>query len=108
MNYEGKWTHFYDMHSGGNTKVKPYEHIYVQGEQSEAEELFEKVTEEYPYSVACSCCGENYSVTEHDNLDKATHFERNWGKSLTIEEFISLPYVLLIFKDGSTDKELNN
>lgn len=118
--YSGKWTHYWDMHSGGGTKFEPFEHIYVQGEESD---LFEEVTGRSPYNVSCECCGEDYSVTTSEDLVQATAYQRNcryekdlrgyveesgygWREYVPIETYIQQEDVLLIFKDGTTNKDI--
>ena len=34
------WTRFMDMHSGGGTKEKPFEYIYIQAPEKEAKVIF--------------------------------------------------------------------
>lgn len=117
---DGVWTQFWDMHSGGVVNVPPFDKIYVQASEEEAEELFEDVTGENPNWVNCHCCGSNYSVTESESLARATAYQRgcayrdgqyveehngnSWERYQTLEEYIKKDTVLLIFSDGSTDK----
>jgi hypothetical protein len=71
------WTRFMDMHSGGGLKTK-YSYIYIQAPEEEAISIFKKRFHRDPYDVACSCCGENFSVMEQKgDLTQATAFERN-------------------------------
>jgi hypothetical protein len=69
------WTLFWDMHSGGGTKVGNYAKIYVQAPYDEAVDWF---TDRYrdPHYVTCECCGPDYSVNEYPTLEKATRFHR--------------------------------
>ena len=107
------WTLFWDMHSGGTTKFKPYEQIYVEAPQELAESVFVTRTGQNPNWVACSCCGENYSVSEHESLDNATSFHRSGythgsykrEEMKTILEYIQQPEVLVIRADSFTEEE---
>lgn len=73
---KNKWTRFMDMHSGGDTKVPPYEFIYIEADEGEAMQIFEKLFHRDPYNVTCDCCGEDYSVMSHTTLEQATAYER--------------------------------
>ena len=72
-----KWIHFWDMHSGGGVKQKPYKHIYIEAtSQDEAEVIFYKRFKHNPNRVTCTCCGSDYSVSEYDTLEAATEYQR--------------------------------
>lgn len=88
-----KWTQFMDMHSGGGAKEEPYEYIYIEATQHEAITIFQNRFGHSPYSVACDCCGENYSISEYDTLEKATSDERNVQR---LEDYIKNEDVLII------------
>lgn len=64
MNFEGTWTHFWDMHSGGSCKEPPFEHIYIQAPKEEAKRAFYGRFGHNPERVTCTCCGEDYSISE--------------------------------------------
>lgn len=91
MNYEdidnGPWTHFMDMHSGGRAKDK-FEHCYIQANKKMAIKIFRIKFGHDPEKVACSCCGENYSIHEGESLSQLSAFYRNckWTKSGHIEK----------------------
>jgi hypothetical protein len=70
-----------DMHSGGGCKEKPYEHIYIEAPQAEAEVIFYNRFKHNPNRITCTCCGEDYSINEHETLEQATAFERNCAYS---------------------------
>lgn len=65
-----------DMHSGGRTKIRGVDYVYIEAPQSEAELLFAKLTKRDPNHVTCDCCGEDYSVSEHATLEEASSYER--------------------------------
>lgn len=69
------WTRFNDMHSGGGRKTA-FEYIYIEGSREEAIALFVTEFGQDPRDVACDCCGENFSVSEHETLEEASEFER--------------------------------
>lgn len=75
------WTHFYDMHSGGRCKIKEngqdIEHIYIEADHKTAEQYFEQLFGRDPNHTTCKCCGEDYAVSEHQSLQKASGYERN-------------------------------
>jgi hypothetical protein len=71
------WTLFWDMHSGGYTKVGDYDKIYIQAPKHRAVEIFEEKFGRSPYGSACHCCGEDYAIYEYDDgLAHASAFHR--------------------------------
>lgn len=70
------WTQFHDMHSGGGTKLPPYERIYIEASEEEAKVIFWKRFERNPQRVTCTCCGEDYSISSHESLAQLTAFDR--------------------------------
>jgi hypothetical protein len=72
-----KWTHFWDMHSGGRTKEPPYEQIFIEMPEKEAISVFYTRFGHNPYRITCTCCGEDYSISEWDSLAEATSYFRN-------------------------------
>jgi len=71
-------TLFCDMHSGGSTKVKPYNKIYIEAPKEEAEIIFYKKFGRNPYRVTCTCCGEDYSVYgDEKDFAQASAFHRD-------------------------------
>jgi len=69
------WTQFMDMHSGGGSKEK-WEYIYIEATEEEAEVIFYNKFGHNPGRVSCTCCGEDYSVSESKTLEEATGYER--------------------------------
>lgn len=111
-----KWTQFWDMHSGGGTKEPPYEKIYIQAPEEEAKVIFYKRFGHSPERVSCTCCGEDYSVSESETLEQATGYHRNckydnktkgyveapnneYGRDgfKSVEEYSKQPDVLIIY-----------
>ena len=95
-----KWTRFMDMHSGGETKIPPYEYIYIEAAGEEARKIFRQRFGRDPDNVTCECCGEDFSVDEDDSLEQATGYERGCGfvyfdregNERTITEWLALPW----------------
>lgn len=69
------WTRFFDMHSGGGQKLD-WSHIYVDLPEKEAKRYFEDKFGRDPELVTCECCGEDYSISESETLEKATAYDR--------------------------------
>lgn len=70
------WTHFWDMHSGGGLKEK-WAHIYIEAPEDEARVIFYNRFGHSPDRVSCTCCGNDYSVSEEETLAQATAYHRN-------------------------------
>lgn len=75
------WTRFMDMHSGGGTKEPPYEYIYIEAPENEAKVIFYNRFGHNPERVSCTCCGDDYSISEEKSLEQATAYERNCDSS---------------------------
>lgn len=80
MTTENKWTHFWDMHSGGGQKEK-WAHIFIEAPIQEAIVIFYNRFGHNPSRVTCTCCGEDYAISEEKTLEQATAYERGcmWG-----------------------------
>lgn len=107
-----KVTQFWDMHSGGGTKVPPYEKIYIEAPEEEAIRVFYARFGRNPNRVTCTCCGRDYAIEECDDIAQATAFHRNcdyegeryverqreeWsGKYMTVEQYFKQRDVLFI------------
>lgn len=97
----GVWTKFMDMHSGGSCKLDPYEYIYIEANQENAEAIFERQFHRDPNNITCDCCGEDYSISEYDSIEAATSYERRkrYGKpEISLEEYIERDDILFLFK----------
>jgi hypothetical protein len=70
------WTHFWDMHSGGGTKEEPYNHIFIEAPIAEAKVIFYNRFGHNPERVTCTCCGDDYVISEHESLAQLTGFHR--------------------------------
>ena len=71
-----KWTQFWDMHSGGRTKESPYEHIYIEAPENEAVIIFYNRFGHNPNRVSCTCCGDDYSISEGVSLEQVSGYQR--------------------------------
>lgn len=71
------WIQFMDMNSGGGRK-EPHCYIYIEAkDEKEATVIFYNRFGHNPNRVTCTCCGEDYSITEYESLEAATGYERN-------------------------------
>lgn len=110
------WTRFMDMHSGGGTKEDPYQYIYIEAPESEAVSVFYNRFSHNPHRVTCTCCGEDYSVSENESLEQLTAFGRGcayegnayverqnekfkWSTYCTLDEYKKKADVLFICAD---------
>lgn len=75
MKKKSAWTQFWDMSSGGSRKLK-WGHIYIEAPIEEAKIIFQNRFKRNPERVSCTCCGEDYSVSEYPSLKQASGFER--------------------------------
>jgi len=104
------WTHFYDMHSGGGRKAS-HEHIYIEAPKEEATRVFYARFGHNPNRVSCTCCGEDYSISDDETFADLTHYQRNrarWNKPedlMTIDEYIAQDDVLVIGALEISDEE---
>lgn len=92
------WTQFWDMHSGGGQKEQ-YSMIYIEAPQNEAISIFYSRFGHNPNRVSCTCCGDDYSVTEYATLEEATEYHRKGGygaKARTLEQYVAEDDVLVI------------
>jgi len=81
------WTEFMDMNSGGGRKEK-WSYIYIEAPEDEAKVIFYNRFGHNPERVTCTCCGDDYSITEYEDLRRATAYQRGCkcGKDGYIEE----------------------
>ena len=70
------WTLFWDMHSGGGLKEEPYDKIYIEAPEEEAIKIFYNLFGHNPHRVSCTCCGDDYSVSESETFEKASGYHR--------------------------------
>lgn len=66
------------MHSGGSQKLD-WGHIFIEAPQKVAEVIFQNRFKRNPNRVTCTCCGQDYSISEEPSLEQATAFQRGCG-----------------------------
>lgn len=98
------WTCFMDMHSGGGTKTD-YEYIYIEADEETATTVFCNLFDEHPYSVACACCGSNFSVSSYASLEEATAYKREYGGK-SVEEYLQDPFIKVVYATEITQELL--
>ena len=110
------WTRFMDMHSGGGMKEPPYEYIFIEAPEDEAKVIFYNRFGHNPERVTCTCCGDDYSISENKTIKEATAYdrgcrwdkkkkgcvekadkERTWNKYMTVEQYKKNENVLFIY-----------
>lgn len=108
------WTRFMDMHSGGGAKEQ-WVRIYIEAPEDESKVIFYNRFGHNPERVTCTCCGEDYSISESETLESATGYdrgcqwdktlndyidkpsdERTWQKYVTLEKYKTRPDILII------------
>lgn len=72
----GPYTQFWDMHSGGDQK-EDWSQIFIQAPEEEAIAVFYSRFKHNPRRVTCTCCGQDYSVSEGDTLSQLTGYHRD-------------------------------
>ena len=90
------WTRFMDMHSGGGLKEPPLEYIYIEAGEEEAVAMFERKFKRQPDRVTCSCCGQDYTIYEREDLASATEYERKWSETPLLADFLQRKDILVI------------
>ena len=90
------WTQFMDMHSGGGCKESPYEYIYIEADEDIAEVIFYNRFGHNPNRVTCTCCGEDYSISSHEDLLQLTEYNR---RGILLKEYEQIENVLFIRKE---------
>lgn len=71
------WTRFMDMHSGGDLKLPPYTHIYIESDsRAKGVSIFQEKFGLHPEHITCPCCGKDYSISFGEDLAQLTGFER--------------------------------
>lgn len=60
---------FSDMHSGGKSRDN-FEYGILEAEShDDAVNQFVEKLGHHPYDVTCGCCGENYWISSHNDID---------------------------------------
>lgn len=87
------WTTFWDLRSGGSKKTI-YDYIYIEAEKHAAVNAFTNIFGVNPYSVSCSCCGQDFSVGEAPTLEDASRLER---KEVPLDSYITNQMVKVVY-----------
>lgn len=70
------WYRFFDMGSGGYDKTE-FSNIYIEAFcEDYAVKIFENKFGISPYNITCSCCGEDFSISEVNDF-KPEEFKYN-------------------------------
>lgn len=69
------WTQFWDMNSGGGKKEQ-WRLIYIEAPEEEAKVIFYNRFGHSPKRISCTCCGEDYSISEEESLAQMTGYHR--------------------------------
>ena len=96
------WTHFMDMNSGGWRK-EDFAHLYIEAPKDAAVAVFFSRYGHDPARVSCTCCGDDYSVSEAPTLEEASRFERRNGS--TLATYLARPEVAVIRAENITEEE---
>jgi hypothetical protein len=82
------WTQFWDMHSGGDLKESPYSKIYIEAPMEEAKVIFYNRFGHNPERVTCTCCGDDYSISENKSLTQLTAYHRGCEYDEKTKEYL--------------------
>lgn len=113
------WTSFWDMHSGGGRKLSA-SMIYIEAPEEQAVTVFKNRFNRNPYWATCPTCGSDYSIDEHESLERATAYLRDceWSneakgyvegeKSIPLDRYIKNQGtdIMVIYKDDINPSEL--
>jgi hypothetical protein len=80
---ESTWTQFWDMHSGGGQKEEKWSMIYIEAPIDEAKVIFYNRFGHNPERVTCTCCGEDYSISESKWFSQLSGFHRGCRNLVT-------------------------
>jgi hypothetical protein len=106
-----------DMHSGGRTKIEPYDQIYIEAPEDMARVIFYNRFGRDPDNVTCRCCGPDYSISCEETLELATAYDRQckWSKArngydettgkMSVEQYASRKDVLVLREADLTEKD---
>ena len=75
------WTKFWDMSSGGRTKLDQIDYVLIELPEDEAIAYFKAQFGRDPRAGTCACCGPDYEIMSFKTLQEATAFHRNCEKA---------------------------
>jgi hypothetical protein len=79
-----------DMHSGGSSK-EDFEYLYIEAPEAEAKVIFYNRFGHNPERVTCTCCGDDYSISEEETLAEATAYDRGCRYSSEAKGYVEEP-----------------
>lgn len=117
------WTRFMDMHSGGSQK-EAFAYCYIEAPEGEAKKIFYNRFGHNPERVTCTCCGDDYSISETPTLEEASAYDRHcayedgkWVEKpdcrysvkelIPLSEYVKQPEVLVIYMADIKPEERN-
>lgn len=71
------WTTFWDMHSGGGSKLD-HDIFFIEAPEQVARAVFEDLFDRDPDHVTCDCCGPDYSVYEVKSIEEDLAHHKRW------------------------------
>ena len=95
------FTKFYDMNSGGKRKEK-YKIIFIEAPEEVAKVVFYNRFGHNPDRITCTCCGEDYSIYEYDDLLAGTEY---YKKTAALSDFLHRDDVLVICQEDISDSD---
>ena len=84
------WTAFFDTHSGGRAKEKAGI-ICIEAPIKEAKIIFYNRFGHSPDRITCTCCGPDYSISEHETFEEAAQYPDTPGGVIVIPEQDIMP-----------------
>ena len=75
------------MHSGGGQKLDA-ELIIIEAPEEEAIRISQERFNRHPSHVTCTCCGDDFSISEWATLEEATAYERGCAWSNEAEGYV--------------------
>lgn len=102
--YQPRWTQFFDIHSGGGAK-RNFELCFIQAPKDEAKRVFYARFGLNPDRVSCTCCGEDYVITEHRTLSEASNYYPKGRKAQELHQFVKRSDVQVIYAKDITAEE---
>lgn len=82
------WTKFTDLQTGGYRKTA-YKYIFIEGDAAVAR--FQAEFDHDPFQESCECCDEDFAVSTHQTLRRATDFARNCRYAGEEDRWIEAP-----------------
>ena len=81
------WTRFMDMNSGGGNKEQ-WSYIFIEAPEKQAKIIFYNRFGHNPERVSCTCCGDDYSISESESIEQVTAYDRGCEFDSKQEKYI--------------------